>query len=407
MLVIFDEDDKLNNLDGYDCIVKSEIPKQNEEPELYAAVTKHMIHGSCGHTKPNAPCMNNERCKKGYPKQFVECTMQGNDSYPIYQRRNDNRSRALDNNGEVVVDNSWVVPYNPWLLLKYDCHINVEVCSSIKSVKYLYKYVYKGPDCVVFERRSTQKVIGQVHAVSPNEGERLYLHVMLNHIKGPKSFDDLSTVDGVHYLTFNQAAEKRGLLQEDNSIKECLVEARSFRMPSALRSQAIRQEHYTIFFVDVLGGIGIAANLLPGGRTAHSKLKIPIKFEPLSMCRFSKQSELSTSIECASAIVWDEAPMANRKAFETVDRTFRDILGVDLLFGGKVMILGGEFWQVLPVVIGGTKSQIINASIVQSSLWSNVKLLHLPENMRAQMIKSSQTFCFVLGMVMKKLLKVI
>ena len=39
-----------------------------------------------------------------------------------------------------------VVPYNPWLRLKYDCHINVEVCSSIKSIKYLYKYVYKGLD---------------------------------------------------------------------------------------------------------------------------------------------------------------------------------------------------------------------------------------------------------------------
>ncbi|KAL0286570.1 UNVERIFIED_CONTAM: hypothetical protein Scaly_2789000 [Sesamum calycinum] len=149
------KDDKLNNLDDYDCIVRAEIPKQDEEPELYAAVTKHMIHGPCGHIKPNAPCMKNERCKKGYPKQFAECTMQGNDSYPIYQRRNDNRSIALDNNGEVVVENSWVVPYNPWLLLKYDCHINVEVCSNIKSVRYLYKYVYKGPDCVVFEVRQT------------------------------------------------------------------------------------------------------------------------------------------------------------------------------------------------------------------------------------------------------------
>ncbi|XP_050889665.1 uncharacterized protein LOC127094952 [Lathyrus oleraceus] len=49
------------------------------------------------------------------------------------------------------VDNRWVVPYNPWLLLKYDYHINVEICSSIKSNKYLYKYVYKGPDRVAME----------------------------------------------------------------------------------------------------------------------------------------------------------------------------------------------------------------------------------------------------------------
>ena len=39
-----------------------------------------------------------------------------------------------------------MVPYNPYLMLKYNCHINVEICSSVKSVKYLYKYVYKGHD---------------------------------------------------------------------------------------------------------------------------------------------------------------------------------------------------------------------------------------------------------------------
>ncbi|KAL0381182.1 UNVERIFIED_CONTAM: hypothetical protein Sangu_0182500 [Sesamum angustifolium] len=175
-------------------------------------------------------------------------------------------------------------------------------------------------------------------------------------------------------------------------------------------SEAIRQKHSAIFFVDGPGGTGktflyrtllanfrndgciilatatsgIAANLLPGGRTAHSKFKIPIKFEPMAMCHFSKQSDLCALIIRASAIIWDEAPMANRKAFETVDRTFRDMLGVDLPFGGKVMILGGDFRQVLPVVINGTKSQIIKASIVESSLWSSVKVLNLSENMRAQ-----------------------
>lgn len=41
------------------------------------------------------------------------------------------------------VDNRSVVPYNPYLLEKYDAHMNVEICSSITSVKYLYKYVYK------------------------------------------------------------------------------------------------------------------------------------------------------------------------------------------------------------------------------------------------------------------------
>jgi hypothetical protein len=44
------------------------------------------------------------------------------------------------------MDNRWVVPYNPYLCLKYNAHINVEICSSVQSVKYIYKYVFKGHD---------------------------------------------------------------------------------------------------------------------------------------------------------------------------------------------------------------------------------------------------------------------
>ena len=47
---------------------------------------------------------------------------------------------------DFYIDNRWVVQYNPYLLLKFNCHINVEICSSIKCVKYLYKYLFKGAD---------------------------------------------------------------------------------------------------------------------------------------------------------------------------------------------------------------------------------------------------------------------
>ena len=47
------------------------------------------------------------------------------------------------------LDNRCVVPYNPYLTVKYNAHINVEIFTTVMAVKYLYKYVYKGPDRVI------------------------------------------------------------------------------------------------------------------------------------------------------------------------------------------------------------------------------------------------------------------
>ena len=44
------------------------------------------------------------------------------------------------------MDNRWVVPYNPFLLQKYQAHINAKVCSSVKAIKYILEYIFKGND---------------------------------------------------------------------------------------------------------------------------------------------------------------------------------------------------------------------------------------------------------------------
>ncbi|KAL0307648.1 UNVERIFIED_CONTAM: hypothetical protein Scaly_2976100 [Sesamum calycinum] len=73
MLVILDENNKLNTVDDYDHIVRAEIPDKNDEPMLYEAVMRHMIHGPRGEVNVNAPCMKNVTCKKNYPKSFAPC----------------------------------------------------------------------------------------------------------------------------------------------------------------------------------------------------------------------------------------------------------------------------------------------------------------------------------------------
>src|SRR5579883_3152991 len=80
--------------------------------------------------------------------------------------------------------------------------------------------------------------------------------------------------------------------------------------------------------------------------------------------------------------------MTNKQCFEALDRSIRDIMSQinerngNLPFGGKVVVLGGDPKQILPVIENGSKTQVINASIISSYLWRRVKTLLLTENMR-------------------------
>ncbi|XP_053101906.1 uncharacterized protein LOC128323208 [Hemicordylus capensis] len=154
ILLILTENYKPKTEASIDNIVSAEIPNIEKTPQLHAIITKHMIHGPCGTHNQHSPCMSNEKCTKEFPKEYQQQTIANRNSYPKYRRRNTGESKMQ--NGKPI-DNSWVVPYNPFLALKYNCHINAEVCASVKSVKYLFKYVYKGHDCakVVLQEQDT------------------------------------------------------------------------------------------------------------------------------------------------------------------------------------------------------------------------------------------------------------
>ncbi|EEC75772.1 hypothetical protein OsI_12678 [Oryza sativa Indica Group] len=343
ILLIIKSGSKLTTPDEYDKVICAEIPDKAKYPELHRLVIKHMLHGPCGALNKNCACMVDGECRFDFPRQFNQATQQGKDSYPLYRRRDDGWRVKIRG---AELDNRWVVPYNPGLLMRYNCHINVEACASIKSVKYLYKYVYKGHDCAsfsvdpsgeineiqqyrnaryvtppeaiyrmlgfplfgiypavlqlqlhlpnmqyvmydenvnledvvnrpsssrttlteyfkmnqvdpearkllykefpehyrwitgqnVWQKRKTKRgQVGRVVYAHPGEGERYYLRVLLNHVRGATSFEDLRTVSGTMYSTFREACEKRGLVETDKSHDDCLNEASTFQMPSALR----------------------------------------------------------------------------------------------------------------------------------------------------------------------------
>ncbi|KAI5446739.1 hypothetical protein KIW84_014545 [Lathyrus oleraceus] len=86
---------------------------------------------------------------------------------------------------------------------------------------------------------------------------------------------------------------------------------------------------------------GIAATLLPGGRTTNSRFKIPIDIQSSSICGIQKQKDLANLTRVAATIIWDEAPMTNKNCLEALDRSLQDICSNSAPFGGNVLIRGG------------------------------------------------------------------
>ncbi|XP_056848336.1 uncharacterized protein LOC130511115 [Raphanus sativus] len=129
---------------------------------------------------------------------------------------------------------------------------------------------------------------------------------------------------------------------------------------------------------------GIASLLLPGGRTAHSRFGIPLNPDEFSSCTIEPGSDQANLIRESSLIIWDEAPMMGKHCFEALDRTFSDIVGKHARqpFGGKVIVFGGDFRQVLPVINRAGRAEIVLASLNKSYLWEHCKVLKLTKNMR-------------------------
>ncbi|XP_078443457.1 uncharacterized protein LOC144712871 isoform X2 [Wolffia australiana] len=352
MLLVLDTPHKPKTPEGIDKTVCAEIPDPSDK-DLFDCVTTHMIHGPCGSANPRSPCMKEGKCSKKFPKEFIDSTQVNNDGYPLYRRRNNGQ---FIQKGSHVIDNRWLVPYNKYLCKAFNCHINLEICSSVQSVKYLYKYVYKGHDriqarvsatnlgtcsttpytphdeaqeyldaryvsaseafwrickfslqkmyqtvfalqvhdenmqTVVYAegetigevmcrsdrtpltewmrynrehpddiqakhmlycdfpsyytwndstrrwtRRQRQQCIGRVHFVCPRDTARYYLRLMLHHVPGATCFDNLRTVAGVLYDTYQGVAAAHGLLHSDAEFDNDLSLAVGVASPRQVR----------------------------------------------------------------------------------------------------------------------------------------------------------------------------
>ncbi len=223
-------------------------------------------------------------------------------------------------------------------------------------------------DVVVFEERARYNVTRQTHQLARdvpllNQHQRSIYNNVIDAVHDPRPLDKTFFVDGLAGAgkTFLYGC----LLSRVRSIGDIALS---------------------------MASSGIAALLLEGGCTAHSHFKIPVaSLCGSSACYVPLNSPEAALIRAARLIVWDEAPMAHKHVFEAMNRTLQHVMGVvdpalkDMLFGGKVVVMGGDFRQTLPVVPRGKRGQIVDASIKRSAvLWHRVKVCHMHENMRVQ-----------------------
>ncbi|KAL2985527.1 hypothetical protein AAZX31_12G156900 [Glycine max] len=129
-------------------------------------------------------------------------------------------------------------------------------------------------------------------------------------------------------------------------------------------------------FIIMVASSGIASLLLLGGRTTHSKFKIPIPIFEDSTCNIHQGTQLAELLNEASLIIWDEAPMAHKFCFEALDQSLRHIIKAnsnsDKIFGDS------------PIIPRGSRSDIVNATINSSYLWNYSHILTLSKNMRLE-----------------------
>jgi hypothetical protein len=369
-------------------------------------------------------------------------------------------------------------------------------------------------------QRGADTTIGRMYSVNlSSDTERYCLRLLLLHVTGATSFEDLKTYDDEIFDTFKKAAQRRGLFNDDATWDDTLNDAIVYSMPKQLRhlfayicvfaappnvidlfnkyktdlsedfqrhpthtddcnyceNQALLEIQRTLilhgkkcanfdlptpnnvpllneesynadaererseemietlnpeqlsafqiimaavedenlphrcFFLDGPGGTGkthlyitflstirgqgnsaspvastgIASNLLPGGRTYFSLFKLPVPLLDNSTSSMRMTSQEASSLRESKLLLWDESTMAPSVALTAVDKLLQEVMTSTKPFGNKVLLLGGDFRQTLPVVPHGSQSAIVESSIKSNPLWGKFTVLKLQTNVRS------------------------
>ncbi|XP_065640567.1 uncharacterized protein LOC136073126 [Hydra vulgaris] len=200
---------------------------------------------------------------------------------------------------------------------------------------------------------------------------------------------NLPTLDELlDYVPQNEEEDVQVLIDEANRVRPLLNDNQrqiADAILSALSEQPNNENKQSrLFFMDGPAGCGIAATLLKKGCTLHGLFKLPVPILENSTCNVTPNSIHGKFLRQISLYLLDEASMIPKYALNAIDKLLQDVCINKFPFGGKVILMGGDFRQILPVVKRGQPADIVEACIKCSQHWQYVQRFSLTENMRVQ-----------------------
>ncbi|PNT74536.1 hypothetical protein BRADI_1g16980v3 [Brachypodium distachyon] len=209
--------------------------------------------------------------------------------------------------------------------------------------------------------------IGRIRYVHPTTGELFYLRMLLMSVRGARGFEDLRTYRGHLHSTFREALLRVHLVRTLSALfSENGGSISHYNLPSAVTPAGGASVNRLVLEETCYDARALAMEW----EVMHSKLNadqlredsvgccivwfhIPVDVDDKSYCSFGRGMMLADLIRQTVLILWDEAPMSHRR-------------------------------QVLPVLPGASKRDVLDAALCRSVLWRDVRVFNLSVNMRLQ-----------------------
>ncbi|GJU21618.1 DNA helicase [Tanacetum coccineum] len=379
----------------------AELPDPRIDPNGHNIIFEMMMHGPCGAANMKASCMKGDKCGKSFPKKFNSKTFFDDNGHVHYQRRD---TSITTTRNQFKLDNSYVVPYNRdlllafhyvegrficaheayWRIFKFDIHhrepvvqilavhlediqritfrdrVSNEMGRNLSYLEFPSKFAWHSDSKSWSPRRNSKSSIGQI--ILNNYGKSLQsfglpppptdlLEQLANRLLMEErnyNREELTQLknDSVPRLNADQKAIYDLIMNADENSRQELIfvyghggTSKTFLWKMIISSFCSQGK-----IVLAVTSSSITSLLLPSGRTTHSRFKLPLELTEESLRRITKNTHLRKLLADTDLIIWDEAPMNDRRCFEALNRSLRYIVNKPFSLFGVYLVNSFASW---------------------------------------------------------------